>query len=87
MSPPYNPNEFKEEIIDGKVYYISPSTSPRHGRIIGNIYFIIKSYLKGKTCEVFTDTIDIFLNEEGTDKVIPDVSILSDSERFTEIHR
>ena len=84
MSPAYNLNEFKEEIIDGKVYYMSPSASPRHGRIIGNIYFIFKSYLKGKTCEVFTDTIDVFLNEEGTDKVIPDVSILCDPERFTD---
>lgn len=84
MSPAYNLNEFKEEIIDGKVYYMSPSANPRHGRIIGNIYFIFKSYLKGKTCEVFTDTIDIFLNEEGTDKVIPDVSVLCDPDKFTD---
>ena len=54
MSPTYNLNEFKEEIIDGKVYYMLPSANPRHGRIIGNIYFIFKSYLKGKICEVFS---------------------------------
>ncbi len=84
MGPAYNLNEFKEEIIDGKVYYMSPSANPRHGRAIGNIYYIFKSYLKGKTCEVFTDTIEIFLNEEGTDKVIPDVSVLCDPEKFTD---
>ena len=85
ISSVYNLNSFKEEIIDGKVYYILSSANPRHGRIIGNIYLIFMSYLKGKTCEVFTDTIDVFLNEEGTDKVISDVSVLCDPERFTDI--
>ena len=60
--------EFKEEIIDGKVYYMSPSANPRHGRVIGNIYFVFKSYLRGKKCQVFTDTIDVYLDAEKKTK-------------------
>ena len=55
ISSVYNLNGFKEEIIDGKVYYILSSANPRHGRIIGNIYLIFMSYLKGKTCGLFID--------------------------------
>lgn len=77
-------SNFKEEIIDGKVYLMSPSANPRHGRVIGNIYFAFKSYLKGKKCEVFTDTIDVYLGDEKKDKVIPDVSILCDESKFTD---
>lgn len=73
---------FKEELIDGKVHLMSPSASPIHGRIIGNVYFVFKSYLKGKTCQVFTDTIDVYLDEHNN-KVIPDVSILCDESKFS----
>lgn len=61
---------------------MSPSASPMHGRIIGNVYFIFKSYLRGKSCRVFTDTIDVYLDELNN-KVIPDVSILCDENKFS----
>lgn len=61
---------------------MSPSASPMYGRIIGNVYFIFKSYLRGKSCRVFTDTIDVYLDELNN-KVIPDVSILCDENKFS----
>lgn len=84
MNNALNLDELKEEVIDGKVYYMSPSANPKHGRVIGNIYFVFKSYLKGKKCQVFTDTIDVYLDSEKKDKVIPDVSILCDETKFTD---
>ena len=65
MSNAVDLESFREEIIDGKVYYMSQSANPRHGRVIGNIYFVFKSYFKGKKCQVFTDTIDVYLDDEN----------------------
>ena len=83
MSPAFDLIQFKEEILDGKVYYMSPSASPRHGEILLNIAILFKNYLKGKKCKVFTDTIDIYLDDSGHNRVIPDVSILCDETKFT----
>ena len=84
MSNAVDLESFREEIIDGEVYYMSPSANPRHGRVIGNIYFVFKSYLKGKKCQVFTDTIDVYLDDEKKDKLIPDVSVLCDETKFAD---
>lgn len=75
-------HEFKTELINGKIYYMSPSASPFHGMIIGNLHLLIGNYLKGKQCKVFTDTIDIYLDEEN--RVIPDLSVLCDKTKFTD---
>ena len=83
MSNAIDYNKYKEEYINGKVYYMYPSASPIHGRIIGNVYYIFRTYLKGKQCQVFTDTIDIYLDSEKKDRVIPDVSVLCDKDKFT----
>jgi Uma2 family endonuclease len=83
MSNAIDYKTYREEFINGKVYYMPPSANPIHGRIIGNVYFIFRSYLKGKSCQVFTDTIDIYLDDEKKDRVIPDVSVLCDKDKFT----
>lgn len=75
-------HEFKIELINGKIYHMSPSASPFHGMIIGNIYLLIGNHLKGKQCKVFTDTIDVYLDEEN--RVIPDLSVLCDKTKFTD---
>lgn len=74
--------DFKTELINGKTFYMSPSASPFHGMIIGNLHVILANYLKGKQCRVFTDTIDVYLDE--TNRVIPDVSVLCDKTKFTD---
>lgn len=82
MSSLAEKHEFKTELISGKIYYMSPSASPFHGMIIGNLYLLLGNYLKGKQCKVFTDTIDIYLDEEN--RVIPDLSVLCDKSKFTD---
>ncbi|MGL5677710.1 MAG: Uma2 family endonuclease [Cellulosilyticaceae bacterium] len=74
--------DFKTEMINGKIYYMSPSASPFHGMIIGNLYMILRMHLSGKECKVFTDTIDVFLDESN--RVIPDISVLCDKNKFTD---
>lgn len=75
-------SNWKQEKIDGKVYYMSPSANPKHSRLLGNLYLPFRNYLKGKTCEVFMDNIDIHLDEESNNYVIPDMSILCDPTKF-----
>ncbi|MEY8518251.1 Uma2 family endonuclease [Lachnospiraceae bacterium 29-84] len=63
-----------EEKLNGQVILMSPRPSVNHNRVAGNIYHIFRNYLKGKTCEAFSDGIDVFLTEE--DNVIPDAMIV-----------
>ncbi len=65
--------EPREELLDGKIVMMS-SASINHNRVAGNIYYIFRSYLKGKKCETFSDGVDVYLTEK--DRVIPDAMIV-----------
>ncbi len=65
--------EPREELLNGKIYMMS-SPSVNHNRVASHIFNAFFNYLKGKTCEVFSDGTDVFLTEE--DRVIPDVMII-----------
>ncbi len=77
-------SNWKQEKIDGQIYYMSPSANPKHSEVIGNLYLAFRNYLKGKQCKVFMDNIDIYLDEEQDNYVIPDLSILCDTSKFTD---
>lgn len=70
--------ERREELIGGKVVMMSPAASD-HNRIAGNIYFLFRQYLKGKTCEPFGDGEKVFLTK--TDHYVPDFMIVCDPEK------
>ncbi len=63
--------EWKKEIIAGKIYYMAPP-SPKHNKVMGNVHFEFKQYLKGRRCEAF---IELGVHLEN-DFVIPDVAII-----------
>ena len=63
-----------EEKLNGKIILMSPRPSINHNRVVGNIYHIFRTYLKGKTCEAFSDGVDVFITEENN--VIPDAMII-----------
>lgn len=75
-------NNWKEEKINGKIYYMSPSANPKHSKVIFNLALAFGNYLKGKTCEVYMDNLDIYLDEEDENYVIPDMSVLCDPSKF-----
>jgi Uma2 family endonuclease len=77
------------ELIDGVPYNMSPAPSTAHQRVIGELFFALRSYLKGKTCEVFTAPFDVHLfasekNEETDTVVQPDLSIICDPNKIDE---
>ncbi|MBM6761678.1 Uma2 family endonuclease [Megamonas hypermegale] len=61
-------NEQKEEenteMINGKVYMMSPRPRLEHGTVYTNIASEFRAYLKGKTCRAYGDGIDVFLDEK-----------------------
>ena len=65
-----------EEIIEGKTYLMSPRPRPVHNIIVTNISRIIGNYLVGKTCRVFSDGMDVHLDDDNV--YVPDVMIVCD---------
>lgn len=70
----------KREVIDGVVYMMSPRPRYEHVTVSGNIFFIFRQYLKGKTCRAFPDGLDLFLDEKN--QFVPDVMIVCDKNKI-----
>lgn len=72
------------ELIDGKIYDMSPSPSIRHQDIAGGLFVEIKSYIKrnGGKCRPFIAPTDVKL-DDGT-IVVPDIFVACKPENFDE---
>lgn len=66
--------ETKTELIDGKIIMMSPRPRISHNRACTAISREFSSYLKGKSCEAFSDGVDVFLDEKN--RFVPDVMIV-----------
>ena len=70
------------ELIDGKIYSMSPRPRAGHNFVAANIYRIFANYLDGKSCTAIMDGMDLFLDEEN--HYVPDAMIVCDASK---IHR
>ncbi len=72
------------ELIDGKIYDMSPSPSIRHQDISGELFYEIKHYIKknGGKCRVYTAPTDVKINDETV--VVPDIFVACKPENFDE---
>ena len=68
-------DEQRTEILNGKIYMMA-SAGINHIRILKNIFRVFDNFLNGKTCEVFSDNVDVKLDKDNT--VIPDLSVVCD---------
>lgn len=79
------PEGERAELLDGRIYYMAaPSTN--HQRISGHLYAEIFQYIqkmKGE-CEVFAAPFAVFLDEEKTNYVEPDISVVCSRDKLTE---
>lgn len=66
--------KIKTELIDGKIFMMSPRSRVEHATVCTNIASEFRSYLKGKTCRAFCDGVDVFLDENN--RFIPDTMIV-----------
>jgi len=68
------------ELIDGKVYLMSPRPRASHNFIAANIYRIFADHLRGKTCRAIMDGMDLFLDEKN--RYVPDAMIVCDRKKI-----
>ena len=81
----YNlPEGKRAELIDGQLYFMAPP-SYIHQSIIMSLSNIIYNYIKSKqgTCKVISAPFAVFLNEDDTTYVEPDISIICDKSKLT----
>ncbi len=73
------PEGSRAELIDGQIYYIAPP-GRRHQTIARELFSSINSYIKSKdgSCESFFAPFAVFLNEDDTNYVEPDISVICD---------
>lgn len=76
--------EERVELIKGKIFRMSPAPMNIHQSAVGNVFGILWTYLKGKTCEVRTAPYDVRLyrkskkDEDILTVVQPDVCVICD---------
>ena len=74
------PDGQRAELIDGRVYYMSPATR-KHQRIVGELFATIREYIKrnnNNRCEVDIAPFAVFLDSDNKTYVEPDISIICD---------
>lgn len=64
----------KIELIDGKVYMMSPRPKVTHALATGNIFREFSIHLRGKKCTAFCDGVDVFL--DNNNRLVSDVMIV-----------
>jgi len=82
----YNlPEGTRAELIHGEIY-LQASPSKTHQRLSGDLYYVIKSYIKseGGDCEVYPAPFDIFLSGNESECFIPDISVICNPEIIKE---
>lgn len=76
------------ELIDG-VLFVMESPRVAHQDVLGELYYQLKNYLKGKKCRVFVAPLDVKLSGVKDDTkeynvVQPDIMVICDKNKITE---
>ena len=77
------PDGERAELIDGKIYYMSPP-NVRHQKILNYLSTEINLYIRSKngSCEVYPAPFAVFLDEDNTTYVEPDISVICDKTKL-----
>ena len=73
------PDGERAELIDGKIYYMAPP-SWSHQRISRKLHQTIANYIDSNNgkCEALAAPFAVFLNNDDTNYVEPDISVICD---------
>ena len=79
------PDGERAELIDGKIYYMSPP-SWSHQRISRKLHQTIANYIDSNNgkCEALAAPFAVFLNEDDINYVEPDISVICDLSKLDE---
>lgn len=82
----YNlPEGQRAELIDGQIYYMAPPNT-KHQRISGELFAEIRNFIKDHKypCRAFTAPFAVFLEEDDTKYVEPDISVICDENKIND---
>ena len=83
--------EQRVKLIKGQIFQMSPAPNRKHQKISGNFYFILRTFLNNKPCQLFAAPFDVRLldktksskkNEEIYTVVQPDLSVICDETKL-----
>lgn len=79
------PDGQRAELVDGQIYYMAPPTR-RHQEITGELFRTISNYIKENhgSCKPYISPFAVFLNENDTNYVEPDISVICDKNKLTD---
>lgn len=79
------PDGERAELIDGKIYYMAPPNT-KHQMLVSDLHYQIKDYIRRNhgECEVIPAPFAVFLNEDDTNYVEPDISVICDKNKITD---
>ncbi len=79
------PDGERAELIDGKIYYMSPPTR-RHQDIIFSLSRKIADYIDSNNgnCKVYLAPFAVFLGESNRNYVEPDISVVCEQNKLTD---
>ncbi len=79
------PDDERAELIDGQIYYMAPPNR-RHQRISFYLSRKIADYIDSKngSCEVYLAPFAVFLDEDETTYVEPDISVICDTSKLND---
>ena len=79
------PDGKRAELIDGQIYYMSPPNR-KHQKLVNRLSQQITNYIDSKQgeCEVYPAPFAVFLNEEDTTYVEPDISVICDISKLND---
>lgn len=86
-------NDFNSEAIDGEIISMSPSPTPKHQDIVGELTAEFKMFLRGKECTAFLAPMDVCLfasRNSATDTILdwvqPDLLVVCDPNKIGDIN-
>ena len=79
------PEGERAELIDGKIYYMSPP-GWTHQRISGYLHSEIYNYIRENNgeCQVLAAPFAVFLNDDNANYLEPDISVICDMSKLDE---
>ena len=79
--------QFQErvELFKGMIVKMSPAPNRKHQHISGNIFFMLKGFLKEGDCKVYDAPFDVVLSKQDQSTVVqPDICVICDASKLTE---
>ena len=78
------PEGRRAELIDGHIYDMAPS-SPLHQELVQQLSRTIGNYIESKsgTCKVYPAPFAVFIKDDDTNYVEPDISVICDKSKIS----